>query len=131
MAIVDTLLINCVPHCQKIKMQHGDVPMVNVNLAALKPWKDNKNHRASSRFKHDGLYNGGVKLSWVNQDMPGPPAVRIKPPPLRAGCLQGMRHGLEPLPHLPLKDPGVNAGVSSHGINDRRSYIGEGHEHVR
>ncbi len=74
-------------------MQHGDVPMVNVNLAALKPWEDSKNHRASSRFKHDGLYNGGVKLSWVNQDMPGPSAVRI--------------------------------------INDRRSYMGEGYEHVR
>ncbi|MBI4532897.1 MAG: hypothetical protein HY711_03035 [Candidatus Melainabacteria bacterium] len=37
----------------------------------------------------------------------------VKSQPIRAGCLQGMRQGLEPLPHLPLKYPGVNAGVSS------------------
>ncbi|MBI4534233.1 MAG: TonB-dependent receptor [Candidatus Melainabacteria bacterium] len=40
----------------------------------------------------------------------------VKAPPLRAGCLQGIRHWREPLLHLPLKDPGVNAGVCPHGM---------------
>jgi len=38
-------------------------------------------------------------------------------PALKGGVATRNAAGLEPLPRLPLKNPGVNAGVSSHGMN--------------